>query len=164
MVAAAENAGQWEVSIMRGKIFALLAAMGVSALVALGASAGGGDKADGKDPGVAHNDTRQLAMAFDLIELGRATRAPDLLISAARILRRIEPRPGEVTPEVSGGKDEGGVKLDLKAKANELLTEAVAMSPDNATIASMAKLAREERLVVPPAESGKRGTFGGPRS
>jgi len=127
------------------------------------ASAEDKETAKAAPPGVAYNDTRQIAIALDLVDLGRTTKAPDLLISAARILRRIEPRDGDDKPQVSGGTDEPGIKTDLKTVAKNLLTEAVKMAPDNKTIADLAKHATEEKLVVPPPEPGKRGTFGGPK-
>lgn len=125
------------------------------------AGAGGKEAADNAQPSVAYNDTRQIAIAFDLVDLGRATKAPDLLISAARILKRIDAKDGDIPAEVSGGKDEPGVKTDLKKVAKDLLSEAVKLAPDNKTIADLATHAAEEKLIVPPAEAGKRGSFGG---
>jgi hypothetical protein len=124
----------------------------------------GGDKDASKDApaSVAYNDTRQIAIAFDLVDLGRTAKAPDLLISAARILRRIETQDGDEKGEVGGGTDEPGIKTNLKTVAKELLSEAVKMAPDNKTIAELAQHAADEKLVVPP-EPGARGSMRGAR-
>src|SRR5947209_239922 len=94
------------------RIAAVALAAGLFALVTLSerGSAQGGDKdtASAAHSSVVHDDTRQIAVALDLIELGRATKAPELLISAARILRRIETKKGDITPEVSNGTDQAG--------------------------------------------------------
>src|SRR5262245_57699392 len=109
------------------------------------------------------DDVQQIALAYQLAEMGRRAKAPDLLVSAARILRRIKPVEGDTKPEVKGGEDAKGEKVVLVKESDKLLAEAKALAPDDKAVAAAADKAAKEDLVFPPVP-GKRGTYGGPRS
>jgi hypothetical protein len=150
------------------RIAAAALAAGLFTVLSLGGSSSAqeGDKPSAP-PSVVHDDTRQIAVALDLIELGRATKAPELLISAARILHRIEPQKGDLTPEASNGTDQGGGEPpSFKTMAKDLFAEAVKLAPkkEAKAIAALVKQAEANDLVIPPPEKRNRESFGGPRS
>jgi hypothetical protein len=138
---------------------------GLAGLVGLSGGLGAADKKDeapSAPAGAGPNEAQQIAMAYDLADMGHRAKAPDLLVTAARILRRINPIDGTDQPAAEGGNDAKGEKVSLKEVADGWLAEARKMAPDDKAIAALADQAAKEDLVFPP-EPGKRGTFGGPR-
>jgi hypothetical protein len=107
------------------------------------------------------DDVRYIAMAYELAEYGRAKKAPEALIAAARVLRGIRTTPGEEKVKVDGAKDEKdqtaepGEAVSLVAESDKLLEEAKKMAPKDKAIKELAnQMANESR----------RPAVGGPRS
>src|SRR5262249_15687578 len=104
-------------------------------------------------------------MAYELADYGRAKKAPEALIAAARVLRGIRTTPGEEKAKVDGAKDEkdqaveAGEPVSLVAESDKLLEEAKKMVPKDKAIQSLAnQLANETRR---PAVGGPRAASAG---
>jgi len=96
---------------------------------------------------------KALGMAYELVDMGREKKSPEMLIAAARILRTTRTTPGKEKTEIKEGKDEKSDKdeVDLKEESDKLLKEAVALDKGAKPLADgVAKLGR--------------GSLGGPRS
>lgn len=104
------------------------------------------------------DDVRHIALAYDLAEYGRKAKSPEMLVSAARILRKIRTTPGTEKPTIEGGKDEKEEKAEavsLLEESNHLLAEARKLAPDDALIGDLIERITKEKT---------RGSIGGPRS
>lgn len=107
---------------------------------------------------------RQIAMAAELAEMGRATKTPDMLVTAARILRRIRTAPGTGKTTVEG-TEEKGEPVSLTAQSDALLKEARTMAPDDAALGDL--IARAAKDAPPAADKTGpqgRGSLIGPRT
>jgi hypothetical protein len=156
---------RWFVLCASGGCLALLGPTGV-------------DAQKGKEPPPAEKSPEErnaeilndLMTAYRLADLGRSQKAPEALITAAGMLRRLaEVNLGTIT-EKPVIEDENGKKVadqsegdakpgSLKEEANELFDEAAAMGLDlNLKLDGLIKLAKERPL--PP---GYRGLVGGPK-
>lgn len=109
-------------------------------------------------PDPVSDDVRHIALAYDLADYGRSIKSPEMLISAARILRKIRTTPGKEKPTIEDGKDEkddSDEPVSLVAESDKLLAEARKLAPDDAIIGELAERAAKEKT---------RGSVGGPRS
>ncbi len=109
-----------------------------------------------KDKDAAPVDVTDLGMAFQLVEYGRAFKAPESLVIAAGLLRevaRAELKELDVKVEVEGGdKDKAKepkalAKPNLKKEAKALIDEA---EPKMANLSALIKVLQDRKL---PTES-----------
>lgn len=108
-----------------------------------------------KEAAEAGEEARQIGLATDLAEQGRKEKAPEMLLTAARILRSVHTSPGKDEPRVEGGTAEKQKPASLVEASDKLLQEARDMAPDDKAIADLA-----DRI----AKIKARGALGGPRS
>jgi hypothetical protein len=112
--------------------------------------------AEGRTATAAAESVREIGMALQLAEYGRKENSPEMLISAARILRKIRSTPGTDEPKAEGGDAAKKPAASLGDLSDKLLEEARKKAGDDKTILEMAdRVAREEKA---------RGALGGPRS
>jgi hypothetical protein len=136
------------------------------------------DAQKGKEPKPAEKSPEErnaeilndLMTAYRLADMGRSQKAPEMLISAAGMLRRLSVVNLDTITEKPIIEDENGKKvadqsegdvkpLTLKEEANELFDEAAAMGLElTLKLDGLIKLAKERPL--PP---GYRGLVGGPK-
>jgi hypothetical protein len=99
---------------------------------------------------------KNIAMATELAEYGRQEKAPEILIAAARILRKTIPaRPGKDEPEAKGGGAEKRELASLMEASNKLLDEARKMAGDDKAVLELADRVAKEQT---------RDSIGGPRA
>jgi hypothetical protein len=110
----------------------------------------------------AGEDVANVAMAYRLAEYGRKHKEPEMLVSAARILRHIKATPGNGKPtkieapkDAKAPEDEPAESPALGDEAKKLLEEAKKMAPDDAALTELIERAGKEKT---------RGSLGGPRS
>ncbi len=111
-----------------------------------------------KDAAKVGEAVRNIALASDLATLGREQKSPEMLIAAAKILRKIQARPGTEKPKIEKGEDTATEPISLVAESDSLLEEArkLAKETDNQLCVELAdKVAKEPK---------SRGSLGGPRS
>jgi Sec-independent protein translocase protein TatA len=116
-----------------------------------------------KEPAIspAAQDVANVAMAYRLAEYGRKHRAPEMLVSAARILRHIKGTPSNAKPEIEAPKGEQAAEdkpaeaASLMEESKKLLDEAKKMAPDDAIITELIERIGKEKT---------RGSLGGPRT
>jgi hypothetical protein len=147
---------------MTKRFWLVLTAVGLCGTVLLGRGpvpkAGADDK---KTEAVKHDpaadDVRHIAMAYELAEYGRETKSPEMLIAAARILRKIHATPGKEKSTVERGKEEAGDNepVSLVKESDKLLAEARNLAPDDSVITQLVERTSKEK---------SRGAIGGPRS
>ena len=109
----------------------------------------------------ADEDVSHIAMSYELAEVGRKQKAPEMLVCAAKLLKgtNFTTRPGKEEGTIQGTKDKvlAGPQLDLSAQATELLDEAQKMAEKskNQPVLELIKKARSEE---------GRGAVGGPKT
>jgi hypothetical protein len=107
-------------------------------------------------------DVAHIALAYQLAEYGRKNKNPEMLVSAARILRHIKPTPGKENPKIEAPRgeepkeDKVSEPVSLTAQSKALLEEAKKMAPDDATVAELIDRVNKD--------TATRGSLGGPRS
>jgi hypothetical protein len=100
---------------------------------------------------------KDIGMAIQLAQYGRQEKAPEMLIAAARILRKTTPAvQGKDEPEAKGGSAEKRELTSLSKAAEELLDEARKMAADDKVILELADRVAKEDVT--------RGAIGGPRA
>jgi hypothetical protein len=158
---------------MRWLLVVLVAgSLAVLAPLTADAQKGKGDKKDEKSADEARSDiVSDMMTAYRLVESGRKEKAPEMLITAAGMLRALAKVPlGDITEEVTvendkGEKTTGPAKSDAKApdlteEANALFDEAETMGLNlKLQLGGLIKLAKERP--VPPRY---RAVDGGPRT
>jgi hypothetical protein len=116
-------------------------------------------EAKDKEAKVAGETVKNIGMAIQLAEYGRQEKAPEMLIAAARILRKTPPaKPGKDEPEAKGGnaKAEKRELASLVEASDKLLDEARKMAADDKVLLELAdRVAKEDPT---------RGAIGGPRA
>jgi hypothetical protein len=107
-------------------------------------------------------DVKNIALAYELAEYGRKNKNPEMLVSAARILRRIKPTAGKGDPKIEAPRGEE-VKEDkvpelvsLTDQSKALLEEAKKMAPDDAVVGELIERVNKDTTT--------RGSLGGPRA
>jgi hypothetical protein len=110
----------------------------------------------------AADSVRQIGMALQLADYGRKEKSPEMLISAARILRWIEDHPGTDEPKAEGGDAAKKKSESLHGVSDKLLKEAREMAGEDKTVLELAD--RVANLKKPEKGETSRGALGGPRS
>ncbi len=109
-----------------------------------------------KTAAAAAESVREIGMALQLAEYGRRENSPEMLIAAARILRKIRATPGTDEPKAEGGEAAKKPAASLGDLSDKLLEEARKKAGDDKAILEMA-----DRVAKEPKG---RGALGGPRS
>ncbi len=109
-----------------------------------------------KTAAAAAETVREIGMAMQLADYGRKEKSPQMLIAAARVLRKIHSTPGSDEPKAEKGEAARQKPASLTDLSDKLLDEARKMAGDDKTVLEMAdRVAKEEKT---------RGALGGPRS
>ncbi len=112
-------------------------------------------------PNPAAEDVANVALAYRLAEYGRKHKSPEMLVSAARILRHVKTTPGKETPKIEAPKGEETPKdepleaASLMDESKKMLADAKKLAPDDAIVAELVERAAKEKT---------RGSLGGPRT
>jgi hypothetical protein len=97
-----------------------------------------------------------IAAAYRMADAARESKSPEMLIGAAKLLRSISAKPGDVeTTTEKGEKVKGGEAEPLQKIAAAWLKEAGAMAPKDELI---------QKLVSRLLDTEEQGSLGGPRS
>jgi hypothetical protein len=145
---------------MTKRFWLLGAALGVLALTVPGAVAEDKKAAD-REPQKEEDAVavRNLAMAADLAAMGEKMQKPELLVSAAILLRGIHATPGKDKPTVEGGTAEASdAKVSLKDQSDALLRKAQEMARGDDKLKVLI-----DGLAERATQVTTRGSFGGPR-
>jgi hypothetical protein len=95
-----------------------------------------------------------IAAAYQLTDLGRETRSPEMLIGAAKVLLSISVKPGDATVTAEGKPIKSEKGEPLKKVAHGWLKEAAMMAPGDKAVNEMV-----QRLL----DQESQGAIGGPR-
>jgi hypothetical protein len=139
----------------------LLALAGLVAGVGAPASADEPKKPEKQDvkPNPAGADVANISLAYQLAEYGRKSKNPEMLVSAARILRQIKTTPGKGDPKVEGDareEEKAPEPVSLSTQSTNLLDEAKKMAPDDAIVAELVERVNKDKVT--------RDALNGPRS
>jgi hypothetical protein len=102
----------------------------------------------------AATDVENIGMAYNLADYGRKHKAPEALVTAARILRRIRTTPLTDKPTIEVDKDAPKADkekppaeepISMLAESDKLLTEAKKMAPDDKLIADLVERVSKEK-------------------
>ncbi len=137
---------------MKNRFWAALVLAGLACLmIGPGLPARADDKDEKAPEGTKERGeaVKQIGMAFDLAALGRKTRSPEMLISAASILRQYRAEQSDAAPKGEGDdKPEAAKLLSLKDTSDGLLAEAKKMAEvekvDKKMIADLADYVAEK--------------------
>jgi hypothetical protein len=101
---------------------------------------------------------QHITSAYDLAAYGRKEKAPELLVSAAFVLRTVHVEKGDEKPKVEKGEESDGKPAEavsLKAVSDKLLAEAREMAAGDKLVLDLADRVTKEKT---------RESVGGPRS